>query len=387
MSDALLVARELTCPACESFFVLHTPKSRAYQLTRRDADFCPHYEGVNPLFYQVWVCPHCSYAAYKDHWKSLTEDERIAMRQVSGEATEGMRFDFSQPERSLFAAILSFQLAYRCYARRMPRAYDHLGGIQLRLAWLCRIGNDRKREFQHMGAAMAHFAEAFDHGRNLTMSDGKIAYMLGELNRRIGNGEAAVEWFMRAIKADPAKGEVYRMSRDQLFEAKESIRFFQYLQGIDFLKPLPIEQIAELSAQIRSVRVVPGGVICRKGEKGSSLFLILRGAVKIHPGDPSDPPVATLLPGQYFGEACLLTGQARNATAVSAQESEVLEIDRIAFKTVLAASPEISAELSRVLSFRKEQSERWRDGVEIPDETEQSQANFLGRLKHYFDLR
>ncbi len=386
MPEIQLVARELTCPACESIFNLYTPKSRAYQLVRRDADYCPYYDGINPLFYQVWVCPRCSFASYKDHWKPLSETERLGMRQLSSEAKEGLRFDFAQSERTLFAAILSFKLAYRCYARRMPTAYDHLAGLQLRLAWLCRLGNDRKREIQHMGAAMAHFAEAFDHGRKLEMSEAKIAYLLGELNRRVGNGEAAVEWFMRAIKADPGKGEIYRMSRDQLYEAKESIRFFQYLQGIDFLKPLPIEQVAELAPQIRSHRVGTGAVICRKGEKAASMYILVKGEVRIHPGELTEAPVATLQAGQYFGEACLLTGQARNASAVSVQECELLEIDRIAFKTILASHPDIVAELSRVLSFRAEQVERWRDGL-VPDAGEKPQESLMGRLLNYFEMR
>lgn len=387
MTAIQLVARELTCPACESLFNLYTPKSRAYQLVRRDADYCPHYEGINPLFYQVWVCPRCSYAAYKDHWSPLSETERIGMRQISSEAKEGMRFDFSQPERSLFAAILSFKLAYRCYARRMPTAFDLLAGLQLRLAWLCRIGNDRKREVQHMGAAITHFAEAFDHGRKLTMSEAKIAYLLGELNRRVGNGEAAVEWFMRAIKADPAKGEIYRLSRDQLYEAKESIRFFQVLQAIDFFKPISIEQIAELAPQIKSIRTPPGGIICRKGDKASSMFIIVKGEVRIHPGELTEKPLATLGVGQYFGEASLMTSQERNATAVAVVDSEVLEIDRVAFKTVLAGHPEIAAEMNRVLSFRAEQLDRWKEGNFAGDAPERVPDSFMGRLLNYFDMR
>ncbi len=387
MSDIQLVARELTCPACESSFVLHTPKSRAYQLARRDADFCPHYEGLNPLFYQVWVCPRCSFAAYKEHWGPLSEVERVGMRQLSSESTEGLRFDFSQPERTLFAAILSYKLAYRFYLRRMPTSYDHLGGVQMRLAWLCRIGNDRKREIQHLGAAIVHFAEAFDHGRKLSMSEGKIAYLLGELNRRIGNGEGAVDWYMRAIKMDPAKGEVYRMSRDQLYEAKESIRFFQHLQMVEFLKPLPIEHVAELAAQVKSHRVVPGGKICSKGEQATSMFIIVKGAVRIHPGDVSEPQLATLTVGQYFGEACLLTGQLRNATAIADQAAEVLEIDRVAFKTVLASNSEIAAELRRMLSFRAEQMERWRGEVTGGKTEPKGPDGFMMRLLNYFDVR
>lgn len=386
MPELQLVARELACPACESSFILHTPKSRSYQLLRRDADFCPHYEGVSPLFYQVWVCPHCAFAAYKEHWGPLSELERIGMRQLSSEAKEGLRFDFSQRERTLFAAMLSFQLAYRCYTRRMPSSYDHLGGVQLRLAWLCRIGNDRKREIKHMGAAMAHFAEAFDHGRQLMMSEGKIAYLLGELNRRVGNGEAAVSWFMRAIKADPTKGEIYRMSRDQLYEAKESIRYFQFLQGVDFLKPLPIEQIAELAPQIKSHRLGPGGVIVRKGEKGSGIYLIVKGEVRLHPGDISEPPVAKLQVGQYFGEACLLTGKPHDVTVVAEQESEVLEIDRLAYKALLALHPEIVAELNRVYSYRAEQIQRWHEAM-ASGAGEGSSENLVGRLLSYFDMR
>lgn len=387
MSDSNLVSRELNCPACESTFTFYSPKSRAYQLIRRDADFCPYYHGVNPLFYQVWVCPHCYFASYKDHWKTLTETERIGMRQLSSEAKEGLRFDFSQRERTLFGAIISFQLAYRCYQRRMPTAYDLLAGIQLRLAWLCRTGNDRRREIQHMGAAITHFAEAFDRGRNLSMSEAKIAYLLGELNRRVGNGPSAVEWLMRAIKADPSKGEIYRMGRDQLYEAKESIRFFEYLQGVDLLKALPIEQLAELAPLICSHRFVPGGVISRQGVKGEAMFLLARGEVGLHPGEPSDPPLVTLQPGQYFGEEGVLTGKPLLMTAVARTECEVLEIDRLAYKTVLAGHADLVSELNRVHAFRAQQVEQWQKGFLAVEGAEKGQETLMGWLRSFFELR
>ncbi|MNT57645.1 Cyclic nucleotide-gated potassium channel [compost metagenome] len=133
--------------------------------------------------------------------------------------------------------------------------------------------------------------------------------------------------------------------------------------------------------------MVPGGVICRKGEKAASMFIIVKGDVRIHPGEVTEPSVATLNAGQYFGEACLLTGQARNATAVAVQECEVLEIDRIAFKTTLASHPDIVAELSRVVSYRADQIERWRDGLVVAEPTAQAQASLMGRLLNYFELR
>ncbi|MNX74511.1 Cyclic nucleotide-gated potassium channel [compost metagenome] len=394
-----LVARDLKCPVCSHGFKLHTPKSSASVLLRRDADFCPYYEGVNPLFYAIWVCPLCGFAALKDHFRELPDRDRPAVQAALEGAPEIKRHDFTKPERSLFAAMLSLQLALRCYeARHSPG--EIRGGILLRLAWTCRYGNDRKRERGYLQEAINAYQAAFDKGLHASsaISEAHVAFLIGEMLRRTGQGQDAIPWFVRAIQSDTKQGETYRMAKDQLYEAKESIRFFEYLKAVPLLAPLSPDELALLSALTRNRTYVPGKTICQEGDPGDSMFIVMRGTARVSVGGQ---PVAMLAPSQVFGEMSLLSGQPRSATVVAEEAAELLEIDRVAFKTLFKANPAIAAEIASTMEARRETNARVLEDGEEPDLSLQTspdadneggapargnESGLLARLRGLFEL-
>lgn len=397
MSQTTLVARDLKCPVCSHGFKLHTPKSSASVLKRRDADFCPYYEGPNPLFYAVWVCPACGYAALKDHFRELAERDVPQVQAALEGVAEIKRHDFSKPERSLFAAMLSLQLAVRCYeARHSPG--EIRGGILLRLAWTCRYGNDRKRERSYLEEAIAAYQAAFDKGLHASsaISEAHVAFLIGEMLRRTGQGQEAIQWFVRAIQSDTKQGETYRMAKDQLYEAKESIRFFDYLKDVPLLAPLSVDELALLAALTRNRTYGAGKTICMEGDPGDSMFIVMRGSARVSIGGQ---PVAMLAPGQVFGEMSLLSGQARSATVVAEDAAELLEIDRVAFKTLFKANPEVASAIARTVEARRETNERIIQDGEAPDlslpdtggneggaGSRGNESGFMGRLRSLFEL-
>jgi uncharacterized protein (DUF2225 family) len=176
------------------------------------------------MFYQVWVCPSCSFASYKPHWKELPIGEKTKILQLSKQSS-GMRFDFSRLERTIFAAILSYQLAYRCYQERKVSSSHLLGSIQLKIAWLCRIGKDLKRERLHMELAKGHLCDCYDReiGRNASIDEPQLAFQLGEIFLRTSDATRAIEWYMRAMKCEGVINEIARMCKDQIFEARATI--------------------------------------------------------------------------------------------------------------------------------------------------------------------
>lgn len=385
MAASPFAARELTCPVCTVSFKLHTPKSGTSVLERRDADFCPYYSGINPLFYSIWVCPGCGFAALKEHFRELTAAEKTTLSMALAGAQDHRRHDFNQAERSLYAAMLSFQLALKSYeARKMPP--EVRAGLLLRLAWTCRYGNDRKREHGYLEAASVLYQEAYDKGvsRTSSISEAHVAFLVGEAMRRVGRGPEAIDWFLRAIKGDPSKGETFRMARDQIYETKASIRFFEYLQAVDILKPLAIEELAQLAAQIRSRTFGAGKVICREGEAGTSMFIVMSGHAAISIGESK---VAEVGSGQVFGEMSLLNGQPRSATVTADQPGELLEIDRVAFRTVLHSNPAIAGEIARIVEDRRAQNARALESGALEETVPaEPEGGLLGRLKSFFEI-
>jgi cAMP-dependent protein kinase regulator len=75
--------------------------------------------------------------------------------------------------------------------------------------------------------------------------------------------------------------------------------------------------------------------------------------IEVAAGDGAAPRVVNHLgPGDYFGEIGLLTGATRNATVRATRDTQVMELDRDGFMTMISTSDLTSRELSHVMRQR-----------------------------------
>ncbi|MBI4543285.1 MAG: cyclic nucleotide-binding domain-containing protein [Gemmatimonadetes bacterium] len=130
---------------------------------------------------------------------------------------------------------------------------------------------------------------------------------------------------------------------------------YSTVEKILFLKSAPVfervsgEDLAPL-ARVADVEVFsPGRTIFSQGEMGDALYVIVRGAVAIHSGGE---PIATLGPGEAFGEMAVLDSEPRSATAITHEETEVLRIGSEEFYEILHEQVEIAEGVIRLLSNR-----------------------------------
>ena len=107
---------------------------------------------------------------------------------------------------------------------------------------------------------------------------------------------------------------------------------------------LPLQVLAEVLHGMAVHHIPEQAVVVRAGAPGTSLFLIQRGSVKVvqHEATGTEVLLATLQEGQLFGEKAFLTGQPRTATVIALEETEVLELTRQTFDTLLAKYPRLA---------------------------------------------
>jgi cAMP-dependent protein kinase regulator len=86
-----------------------------------------------------------------------------------------------------------------------------------------------------------------------------------------------------------------------------------------------------------------GDVIISEGDRGSSMYLIASGEVKVYTRGSAGAAVylAKLGEGDFFGEVSVLTGKPRTATITAAQRTEILRLDKSKLDTALAQFPGI----------------------------------------------
>lgn len=121
---------------------------------------------------------------------------------------------------------------------------------------------------------------------------------------------------------------------DEAFAA-DALRRCALFENVD------AEALAELARQLRRRRFRRAEVIFHQGDPGESLHVVSSGAVKIvlPSAEGEEAIIATLRPGDFFGELALLDGAPRSATAVALEPCETLVLPRAAFRELLDHDP------------------------------------------------
>jgi len=142
-----------------------------------------------------------------------------------------------------------------------------------------------------------------------------------------------------------------------LVEPTESVSAEQAAKERDagrFFAAFPRPALDQLLSSTSVLSFAPGETIMREGEPGTAMFLIADGAVDVHTHDTAGKPLqlATLGPGEFFGEVAMLTGRPRTATIVASDRATVVEISREDLDTIMARWPEVREVLQKFYQQR-----------------------------------
>ena len=97
-----------------------------------------------------------------------------------------------------------------------------------------------------------------------------------------------------------------------------------------------------------------GEVIVKQGEDAVAFYLITKGRVNIvrDDGGKGQTVLATLGPGEFFGEMALLDSYPRSASVVAVEDTECLVLSRWDFLAEMRSNPFIAVQMLPVLSRR-----------------------------------
>jgi CRP-like cAMP-binding protein len=113
-------------------------------------------------------------------------------------------------------------------------------------------------------------------------------------------------------------------------------------------------EIRTIRRALEEVTVPAGRVLCEEGTIGREFFLIVNGQASVR---RKGRKIATLGPGQYFGELALLDRRPRSATVVSDTEMLLLVLGQRQFNGVLDAIPALSRKLLAAMATRLRDSD------------------------------
>lgn len=88
----------------------------------------------------------------------------------------------------------------------------------------------------------------------------------------------------------------------------------------------------------------PHSCIIRKGDPGDALYLVLSGEVRVRLViGLEDKTLASIRPGQFFGEMAMFNDSPRSADVVAVTETRLMRITRHAFRLFIEEIPELAS--------------------------------------------
>jgi len=126
------------------------------------------------------------------------------------------------------------------------------------------------------------------------------------------------------------------------------------LKKIQLFKPFADGELAGLAERMTMRQFAPGAQIIIAGDTGQSMFLLSEGLTSVLvKGEDGEVDVATLRPGDFFGEMSLLTGDPRSATIMAPSETVAFEIDKEDMIPLLDANPDAAELLAIAVADRR----------------------------------
>jgi NADH dehydrogenase len=124
---------------------------------------------------------------------------------------------------------------------------------------------------------------------------------------------------------------------------------------LDLLLPPEIVQLkTERAFTMRREHYEPHQVICREGDPGDWLYIIVDGELEVHRHVPDQGELLQrrLGPGECFGEIALVTNRPRTATVRSRTAADVIAIDRDAFGALCTTLPPLRRFVEQLMTSR-----------------------------------
>ena len=161
------------------------------------------------------------------------------------------------------------------------------------------------------------------------------------------------------------------------------------LEKVDLFSGLQAKVKRALADQLEFTPFATGEAVTREGDNDDGLYMIVEGEAIVRIGSGREErDVARLMPGQFFGEMSLMTGEARTATVIAAEELLCYRMNKASFEEVLKQTPAMVDQIAEVLVMRRaglsaardERDEAGRKRVET------AKQDLLGRIRGFFGI-
>ena len=166
--------------------------------------------------------------------------------------------------------------------------------------------------------------------------------------------DQSIPYPIRDIRTKPSPARL--PSKDVTLEQKQRL-----LASTEIFGHLNNHQLAMLAELSSCQSFAPGESIVRQGERGDSLYIVIRGTLEVFQFNANTSTrspgrhVADLETSDVFGEMALCTGEARSASVICKSECVLIEIERKHLLPLLEEQPALLETMGSIMAARREQ--------------------------------
>lgn len=215
-----LFDKKVCCPVCGTNFLVKAVKVNAPRIASRDSDLFIRYLGVNPYFYDVWICNECGYSALKaDFLKLKSYEKDLIIENISKKWKRKNFPDIIDAKLAIYRYKLALITATYAEKNSSTKAF-----IMLKIAWMYRLLNNKDMEISFIDKSLDSFIKAFSN-ENFPMyglQRDSLTYLIGDLYRQVGKNSEALNWYSKVITTVGASQKIKELARDGRELIKES---------------------------------------------------------------------------------------------------------------------------------------------------------------------
>ncbi|MCB1192106.1 MAG: mechanosensitive ion channel family protein [Leptospiraceae bacterium] len=163
------------------------------------------------------------------------------------------------------------------------------------------------------------------------------------------------------------------------------------LARIDLFKGLTKEEIDFLAKNIQEIFFKKGEAIVKKGDNGLTMYILVEGLLHVYlPNEENEEiKVGEIIPGNFFGEMSLLTGEARTASIYSTVDSVLFEVKKETMNYLISKRPALMEYLSQTIAKRQTLNKQVNTQMsfeEISISTDELTKSLLSKMKGFFNI-
>lgn len=218
--------KKATCLLCQHNFTTKRIRSRFVKVTQYDTDFRPIYESEqhNPILYQVKVCPECGFSFTKDFSPYFPPQ---AKEMIANKITKNWTKQDYGDLRTVQDAINTYLLGAYCGTLKNEK-HITIAGLYMRLAWLYRSLENDEQELRFTKLAFNEYGDSYSVAdfQGTQMSEVRLLYILGDLARRSGEQQTAIQYFSRVVEKRSSTTEtgIIDMARERWHDIRDEMK-------------------------------------------------------------------------------------------------------------------------------------------------------------------